>query len=102
MLGEALSAVREAIRERETGLAHLASVGQFFTPSGNAGIHDSSSAPQSGPLTAASTCQGLPSECSTYLSDAPADQNHEVSEIVLSSVLVFPCQNTAPAASGVV
>ena len=60
LLGEALSAVREAIRDTETGLANPASVGRFRTPTGNAGIHEISSAPQSCSLTAASACQGPP------------------------------------------
>ena len=47
LLGEALSAVREAIRDSETGLAHPASAGRFRTPTGNAGIHEISSASQS-------------------------------------------------------
>ena len=52
--GEALSAVREEIRDSETGLANPASAGWFRTPMGNAGIHEVSSAPQSFSLTAAS------------------------------------------------
>ena len=47
MLGEAFSAVREEIRDSETGLANPASVGRFRTPTGHAGIHEISSAPQS-------------------------------------------------------
>ena len=58
LLGEAFSAVREEIRDSETGLANPASVGRFRTPTGNAGIHEISSAPPS--LTAASACQGPP------------------------------------------
>ena len=80
-LGEALSALREAIRENEAGSAHLASSRRFHTPTGNEGIQENSSTPQSGPLTGASAGQGLPSEFSTYFSDAPADQGHEVLEI---------------------
>ena len=80
-LGDALSAVREAIRESETGLADPASAGRFHTPTGNAVIHEISSAPQSCSLTAASASQGPPSEFSTYVSDAPADQSQEVLEI---------------------
>ena len=76
-LGEVLSAVREAIRETKTGLARPASAGRFRTPTGNAGIHEISSTPQSCSLTAASACQGRPSEFSTYFSEAPADQNQE-------------------------
>ena len=40
LLGEVLSAVCEAIRESETGLAHPASAGRSRTPTGNAGIHE--------------------------------------------------------------
>ena len=58
LLGEALSAVREEIRNTETGLANPASAGWFRTPMRNAGIHEVSSAPQSCSLTAASACQG--------------------------------------------
>ena len=63
LLGVALSAVREEIRDTETGLANPAS----------AGIHEISSALQSCSLTAASACQGPLSEFPTYFSDAPAD-----------------------------
>ena len=58
LLGDVLSAVRKAIRDSETGLAHPSSAGLFGTPTGNAGIHEISSAPQSFWLTAASACQG--------------------------------------------
>ena len=81
LLGEALSDVREAIRERETGLAHPASSRRFRTPTGNVGIHEISSAPQSCSLTVASVCQGPLSEFSTYFSDAPDDQSQERLEI---------------------
>ena len=80
LLGEALSAVREEFRDSETGLAHRASAGRFRTPTGNAGIHEISSSPQSCSLTTASVCQGPP-RSSTYFSDAPADQSQEVLEI---------------------
>ena len=80
-LGEALSAVREAVRESETGLARPSSAGRFRTPTGNAGIHEISSAAQSCSLTAESACQGPPSELSTYFSDAPTDQSQEGLEI---------------------
>ena len=76
-LGEALSAVHEAIRDSETRLAHPDSAGRFRTPTGNAGIHQILSAPQSCSLTAASACQGPLSDFSTYVSDAPADQSQE-------------------------
>ena len=62
LLGEALFAVRKAIRDSETGLAHPASAGRFCTSTGNAGIHQISSAPPSCSLTTASACQGPPSE----------------------------------------
>ena len=75
--GEVLCAVREAVRESETGSAHPASSRQFCTPTGNAGIEEISSSPQPCPLFAASACQGPPSEFSTYCSDAPADNSHE-------------------------
>ena len=58
LLGEALSAGREEIRDTETGLANPTSAGRFRTPTGNAGIHEISSAPQSCSLIAASACQG--------------------------------------------
>ena len=58
LLGEALSAVREEIRDTETGSANPASAGWFRAPMGNAGIHEVSSAPQSCSLTATSACQG--------------------------------------------
>ena len=60
LLGEARSAVREAIRDSETGLTNPASAGRFCTPTGKAGIHEISSAPQSCSLTATSACQGPP------------------------------------------
>ena len=77
-LGEALSVVRETMRESEAGSAHPASSRQFCTPTGNARIHKISSVPQSCPLTAASACQGPSSKFSTYFSDAPPDQSQEV------------------------
>ena len=81
LLGEALSAISEAIRERETGLAHPASPRRFHTPTGNAGIHEISSAPQSWSLAAASACQYHPLEFSTISPDALADQCQEGLEI---------------------
>ena len=41
LLGEALSAVREAIRDNETGLAHPASPSRFHTCTANARIRKS-------------------------------------------------------------
>ena len=58
LLGEALSAVHEEIRDTKTGLANPASAGRFHPPKGNAGINEIASAPQSCSLTAASACQG--------------------------------------------
>ena len=81
LLGGALSDVRQAFRESETGLAHSASSRRFRTRTGNAGIHDNSSAPQSCMFTAARACQGPHSEFMTYFSDAPADQCQEGLEI---------------------
>ena len=66
MLGEALSAVREAIRESEAGSAQPASSRRFCTPTGNAGIHEISSSPQTCPFPA------------TYFLDVPADQSRDV------------------------
>ena len=40
LLGEALSAVRDANRESEAGLAHPVSFHRFCTPTGNAGIRE--------------------------------------------------------------
>ena len=40
ILGEALSAIREEIRDSESGMANPASVGRFRTPTGNSGIHE--------------------------------------------------------------
>ena len=89
MLGDALSAVHEAIREREieTGLAHPASAGRFRTPTGNSGIQEILSASQSCSLTAASACQGPPSWFSTYCTDATAGQSQDALEI---AVVVAP------------
>ena len=53
MLGEELSAVHDEIRDTATGLANPASTGRFRTPTGNAGIHEISSAPRSASTTAA-------------------------------------------------
>ena len=45
-------------------------------------MHEFLSAPQSSSFTAASACQGPPSEVSTYFSDVPVDQSQEGLEIV--------------------
>ena len=60
LLGEALSAVREEIRDSDTGLANPSSAGRFCSPTGNTGTHEILSAPQSCSLNAASACQGSP------------------------------------------
>ena len=62
-------------------MAHPVSPGQFRTPTGNAGILEISSAPQSCSCTAASACQVPPSEFWTYFSDVQADQSQEGLEI---------------------
>ena len=81
LLGEALSAVREAIRDTETGLANPASAGPFRTSTRNTGIHEISSRPQSCSFSAASAGQGPLLSFSTFFSDAPADQNQDGLEI---------------------
>ena len=91
-LVEALSALREAIRERDTGWAHAASSGLFRTPTGNAGIHEISSAPQSCLLTAASFR-------SLYRTRRPT-KARTFERLRWASALDFRCQNTAPASSG--
>ena len=48
LLGEALSAVREAIRESETGLAYPASSSRFRIRTANAGTQGILSAPRPG------------------------------------------------------
>ena len=78
MLGEALSAVCETIRDSEAGSPHPPSPRRFRGPTGNAGIHEISSARQSRSGTAVGACQGLPSEFSAYLLGALADQSPEV------------------------
>ena len=65
-LGEALSAVREAIRDSEAGSPHPASPRRFRSPTGNAGIHKILSALGPCPGTAVSACQGPPSEISAF------------------------------------
>ena len=87
LLGEALSAVRDAIRESEAGSAHPSSR-RFCTPTGNAGVHEISSAPQPSPLSAASAFKGPPSEFSTCFPDAPADQSPDFFAIASG---VGPC-----------
>ena len=78
LLGEALSAVREAIRDTETGLANPASAGRFRTSTGNTGIHEISSRPQSCSFSAADADQSPLMPFSAFFSDAPADQSQEV------------------------
>ena len=76
--GEALSAVHEAIRDSEAGSPHPTSPRRFRSLTGNAGIHEISSAQQSRLGTAVGADQGPPS---AYFSDTPADQSPEVSAI---------------------
>ena len=71
LLGEALSAVREAIRDSEAESRHQASPRRFRSPTGNVGIHKISSAQQSRLGTAVGADQGPPS---AYISGVPADQ----------------------------
>ena len=47
LLGKALSAVREAVRDSEAGSPHPSFPRRFRSPTGNAGIHEASSAQQS-------------------------------------------------------
>ena len=82
LLGEALSAFCGAICDSKAGSPHPASPRRFRSPTGNAGIHEISSAQQSRPGTAVGACQGPPSEMSTYISGAPADQSPEVLALV--------------------
>ena len=74
-LGEALCAVREAIRDSKDGSSHPASPRRFRRPTGNAGIHEISSAQQSRLRNAVGADQGTPS---TYFSATPAHQIPEV------------------------
>ena len=75
LIGLALSAVREAIRDCEAGLPHPPSPCRFRSPTGNAGIHDILSAQQSRLGTAVDADQGPPS---AYFSGTSADQSPEV------------------------
>ena len=74
-LGEALSAVREAICDREAGSPHLTSPRRFRSPTGNAEIHEILSAQQSRLGIAVSADQSPPL---AYFSDAPADQSPNI------------------------
>ena len=101
LLGEALSAVRDAIRESEAGSAHPTSSCRFCSPTGNAGIHEISSAQQPCLLSAVSACQGPHSEFSTYFSDAPADQTPEVLEMTSGVGPGFALSEHGPCLVGV-
>ena len=70
---EALSAVREAIRDSEAGSPPPAFLRRFRSPTQNAGIHEISSAQQPRPGTVVGACQGPPSEVPAYCSGEPAD-----------------------------
>ena len=75
LLGESLSAIREAIHDSEAGSPHPASPRRFRSSTRNAGIREISSAQQSRLGTAVGADQGPPS---AYFSGAPADQSPEV------------------------
>ena len=80
LLGEALSAVREEIRDIKTGLANPASAGRFRTPTGNAGTRNFVRAT----VVLAVRGQRLPRSflgVSDLFFGAPADQSQEVLEI---------------------
>ena len=64
MLSEIISAVCEAIRNSETGPPHPIFPRRFRSPTGNAGIHEISSALPSCSGTAVGVCQGSPSKVS--------------------------------------
>ena len=83
-LGEALSAVRGAIRDSEAGLPHPASPRRFRSPTGNAVIHEISSAQKLRLGTVVGADQGPPS---AYFSGAPADQSPEVLAIASRGVV---------------
>ena len=65
LLGEALSAVREEIRDSEAGPPHPASPRRFLSFPGNAGIHEAAVGADQGPPSA-------------YVSGAHADRSPEV------------------------
>ena len=73
LLGEALSAVRKAIRDSEAGSPPPAFLSRFRSPTRNAGIHEILSAQQSRPGTVVGACQSPPSEIPAYFSGEPAD-----------------------------
>ena len=83
MLGEALSAVCEAIRDSEARSPHPDSPRRLRNPTGNNGIHEVSSAQQSRLGTAVGADQGPPSAC---FSGEPADQRPEILAIASRSV----------------
>ena len=74
-LGEARSAVCEAICDSEAGSPHSVSPCRFRSPTGNAGIDKNWSAQQSRLGTAVGADQGHPS---AYFSGTPADKSPEV------------------------
>ena len=75
LLGETLSAVREANRDSKDGSPYPASTRGFRSSTGNAGIHEISSAQQARQGTVVGAVQGPPS---VYFSGAPADQSPKV------------------------
>ena len=73
MIGEALSADREAIRDIWTGSAHPAFPSRFRTCSANARTKKNVVRAVARPLTPASARKGPSSEFPTYFSDVLAD-----------------------------
>ena len=71
------TAVRDAIRTSEAGLANPASSDQFCTPTSPEEFHKIFPVPPC-PMALARACPGLPSEFSTCFSDAPAGNSPEV------------------------
>ena len=76
LLGNALYAVRDAIRTSEAGLANPASCHCFCAPTSPDGIHEISPEPPS-PTALARACPSPPSTVSICFSDTPADNNPE-------------------------
>ena len=77
LLEKAYSAVRDAIRASEAGLANPASSHQICTPTSSDGINYVSPAPLC-PMVLARTCPDSSSEFSTSFSDVPAENSPDV------------------------
>ena len=73
LLGEALSVVREVLRDREAGSPHPASPRRFRSPTGNSEVHQISSGSRLGTTVGADQ-----DPASAYFSDAPVNQSPEV------------------------